>query len=59
MDTMAIANSLLSMQADQTRQTITIANIKQAAVQQNMVANLLEQNAPQLMPEGSNFSTYA
>jgi hypothetical protein len=29
---------------------------KQAAVQQNMVANLLEQNP---MPEGSNFSTYA
>jgi hypothetical protein len=56
MDTMAIANSLISMQADQTRQTITIAIIKQAAVQQNMVANLLEQNP---MPKGSNFSTYA
>ena len=59
MDTMAIANSLLSMQADQTRQTITIAIIKQAAAQQNMVVNLLEQNAQQSMPEGSSFSTYA
>jgi len=59
MDTMAIASSLLSMQADQTRQTITIAIVKQAAAQQNMVANLLAQNAQQPMPEGSNFSTYA
>ena len=50
MDTMAIANSLLSMQADQTRQTITIAVIKQAAAQQNMVVNLLEQNARRSMP---------
>lgn len=59
MDTMAIANSLLSMQADQTRQTITMAIIKQAAAQQNMVANLLEQSVQQPMPEGSRFSTYA
>jgi len=58
MDTMAIANSLLSMQAGQTRQTITMAIVKQAAAQQNMVANLLAQNAQQPMPEGSSFSTY-
>ena len=59
MDTMTIANPLLSMQADQTRQTITMAIVKQAAAQQNMVANLLAQNAQQPMPEGSSFSTYA
>jgi hypothetical protein len=59
MDTMAIANSLLSMQVDQTRQTITIAIIKKAADQQNIVANLLEQNAQQSMPDGSSFSTFA
>ena len=59
MDTMAVANSLLSMQADQTSQTITIAIMKKAADQQNMVANLLEQNTQRSMPEGSSFSTYA
>jgi hypothetical protein len=59
MDSMSVLGSLLSMRADQTQQTISVAIVKQAAAQQDMVATMLAQNVQQPVPSGSTFSIYA
>ena len=65
MDTNSIAGSSLLMRTAQTQQALSTAMMKQAANQQNMIANLLAQNAqqaPQPSASGGNsfsFSTYA
>lgn len=65
MDTQSISGSLLLMRTVQTQQSLSIAMIKQAAMQQNQMANLLALSAtqvPQPITETStsfNFSTYA
>jgi hypothetical protein len=64
MDTVSIASSLLYMRTDQTQQALSTAMMKQAATQQNQMANLLAQNAlqsPQPAAQSGNgfsFSTY-
>jgi hypothetical protein len=65
MDTTSISGSLQLMRAEQTRQTLSTTMLKQAADQQNKMADLLAQNAKQepLPAAQSNnnytFSTYA
>lgn len=68
MDTSSISGSSLLLRSEQTRQVLSTTMIKQAADQQNMMADLLAQNArnarqtPQPAAKsinGFNFSTYA
>jgi len=65
MDTISIAGSSLLLRAGQTQQALSTAMMKQAADQQNKMADLLAQNArqtPQPTSNSSNsfsFSTYA
>ncbi|OGR29955.1 MAG: hypothetical protein A2X83_05230 [Desulfuromonadales bacterium GWD2_54_10] len=63
MDTTAIAGASLLAKTSQTQMAMSTSMIKQAAAQQDQMANLLAQNvqnAPQPL-KGSifNFSTYA
>jgi hypothetical protein len=65
MDTNSIAGTSVLMRTEQTQQALSTAMVKQAADQQNRMANLLAQNArqaPQPAAPGSSgfsFSTYA
>lgn len=65
MDTVSIASSSLLQRSAQTQQALSTAMMKQAANQQNQVANMLAENArqvPQPAAESGNgftFSTYA
>ncbi len=65
MDTSSISGSSLLMRSGQTQQALSTTMMKQAADQQNKMANVLAQNvqqAPQpAAKSGSsfNFSTYA
>lgn len=65
MDTSSIAGSSLLLRTEQTQQALSTTMMKQAANQQNLVANLLAQNAQQAAQpasksgNGFNFSTYA
>ncbi|MFA7403731.1 MAG: hypothetical protein WC007_07050 [Pelobacteraceae bacterium] len=65
MDTSSIAGSSLLLRTEQTQQALSTTMMKQAADQQNKIANLLAQNAqqapqPATQSGGSfNFSTYA
>ncbi|MDA8428372.1 MAG: hypothetical protein M0T70_03850 [Geobacteraceae bacterium] len=64
MDTTAIAGSALLMKSNQTQQVMSISIMKQAANQQNLMANLLAQNAsqaprPAVQNSGFTFSTFA
>ena len=65
MDTGSIAGSAVLMRAGLTQQALSTTMIKQAANQQDMMANLLAQNAQQApraaaqSDNGFNFSTYA
>lgn len=65
MDTSSITGSSLLMRAEQTQQALSTKMMKQAADQQNKMANLLAQNvqqAPQPASRSGNsfsFSTYA
>lgn len=65
MDTTSISGSLQLMRTEQTRQTLSTTMMKQAADQQNKMADLLAKNAqqaPQPAAQSSNnynFSTYA
>jgi hypothetical protein len=65
MDTSSITGSSLLLRTQQTQQALSTSMMKQAANQQNMMANLLAQNvqnAPQpaaINGNGYNFSTYA
>jgi hypothetical protein len=63
MDTSAIAGTAFMIKTAQTQQAMTTTMMKQAADQQNQIANMLAQNA-QLAPQqarqsGYTFSTYA
>ncbi|MFH1027188.1 MAG: hypothetical protein V1791_04220 [Pseudomonadota bacterium] len=65
MDISSVAGSSLLYRAEQTQQAVSTTMMKQAAEQQNQVANLLAQNAQQAPQPASksgnsfNFSTYA
>lgn len=65
MDTSSIAGSSLLMRSQQTQQALSTTMMKQAADQQNKMANVLAQNAeqaPQPATAGNSsfgFSTYA
>lgn len=65
MDTSSIAGSSLLLRTGQTQQALSTAMMKQAAEQQNQMANMLAQNAQQAPQPASksdsnfNFSTYA
>lgn len=63
MDTSTIAGASLLAQTSQTQQAMSVSMMKQAATQQNQMAELLAQNAqavPQPVKDSSyNFSTYA
>lgn len=65
MDINSIAGSSLFMRTEQTQQALSTAMVKQAATQQDQVANLLAQNARQAAQpaaksgNGYSFSTYA
>jgi len=65
MDTISITGSALLMRSGQTQQALSTAMMKQAADQQNKMAELLAQNARQSQQPSSNsgtsfnFSTYA
>ena len=65
MDTSSVSGSSLLMRSGQTQQALSTTMMKQAADQQNKMANVLAQNvkqAPQPATKGSgdfNFSTYA
>lgn len=65
MDTSSIAGSSLLLRTEQTQQALSITMMKQAANQQNKMADLLAQSAqqfPQPAAKSSNgfsFSTYA
>ena len=63
MDTSSIAGSSLLLKTAQTQQAMSISLMKQAADQQNQMANTLAQNAQQApQPAGGsefNFSTFA
>lgn len=65
MDISSVAGSSLLYRAEQTQQAVSTTMMKQAAEQQNQVANLLAQNAQQAPQPTSksgnsfNFSTYA
>lgn len=63
MDISTIAGTALLMKTSQTQQAMETMMIKQEAAQQNMIANLLEQNA-QMAPQSTRtteqtFSTIA
>lgn len=64
MDTSSISGSALLMRSGQTQQVLSTSMMKQAADQQNRMANLLAQNAqqapqPALTSDSSfSFSTY-
>jgi hypothetical protein len=65
MDTSSIASSSLLMRAEQTQQALSIKMMKQAAEQQDKMANLLAQNVKQAAQPAAKsdsnftFSTYA
>jgi hypothetical protein len=65
MEISSIAGSSLLMKSSQTQQALSTAMMKQAANQQNMIANLLAQNVQQSPQPAANsnnsfsFSTYA
>ena len=65
MDISSIAGTSLMMQTGQSQQAMSTAMMKQAAGQQNQMANMLAQNARQApQPAGASqsgysFSTYA
>lgn len=64
MDVTSISNSALLYRSEQTQQSLSTSMMKQAADQQNKVANLLAQNVQQSAKPASNgggfsFSTYA
>jgi hypothetical protein len=65
MDTISISGTSQLMRTGQTQQALSTAMMKQAAEQQDKMANVLAQNvrqAPQPTPEsgtGFSFSTYA
>jgi hypothetical protein len=65
MDTSSIAGSSLLLRAEQTQQALSTTMMKQAADQQNKVANMLAQNAQQAPQpaarggSGFTFSTFA
>lgn len=62
METSAIAGAVLLMNRAQTQQSITISIMKQAADQENQMANLLAQDAVQMRQQKNNdftFSTFA
>lgn len=63
MDTSTIAGASLLARSAQTQQAMSASMMKQAAAQQNQMADLLAQNAqavPQPAKDSSyNFSTYA
>ena len=63
MDTVSIAGASLLAKTAQTQQAMSASMMKQAAAQQNQMANLLAQNAqtaPQPVKDTSySFSTYA
>lgn len=65
MDASTIAGSSLLVRSEQTRQLLSTTMLKQAATQQDQVANMLAQNvrqAPQPTAKddrGFGFSTYA
>jgi len=65
MDVSTIAGTSLMMKAEQTQQILSVSMMKQAANQQNQIANMLAQIAQQAPQPTSNsgtgfsFSTYA
>ncbi len=65
MDTFSIAGSSLLLRSEQTRQALSTAMMKQAADQQNRLADLLAQNVIQTPQpasgggSGFTFSTFA
>ncbi|MDU0460513.1 MAG: hypothetical protein RW306_17430 [Geobacteraceae bacterium] len=65
MDISSVAGSSLLYRAEQTQQAVSTTMMKQAAEQQNQVANMLAQNAQQAPQPASksgnsfSFSTYA
>ena len=65
MDISSISGTALLMRSDQTQQALSISMMKQAANQQNQIANMLAQNVQQAPQPASNsgtgysFSTYA
>ena len=65
MDTVSIASSSLLQRSAQTQQALSTTMMKQAANQQDQVANMLAQNARQAPQpaatsgNGFSFSTYA
>jgi len=63
MDTTSIAGASALMRAGQTQQALSMSMMKQAASQQQMMANLLEKSAKQIsqpsVQSGSNFSVFA
>lgn len=63
MDTTSIAGASLLAKSAQTQQAMSTSMMKQAAAQQNQIANILAQNtqsAPQPAKDSSySFSTYA
>ncbi len=65
MDISSIAGATQLMQAGQSQQALSTAMLKQAANQQNQMANMLAQNArqapqpAQASRSGYSFSTYA
>ena len=62
MDIATIAGAAQLMRTAQTQQSVSISIMKQAADQQNQMANLLAQNAVQMRQQKNNdftFSTFA
>jgi len=65
MDTVSIAGSSLLSRHEQTQQTLSMTIMKQAATQQNQIADMLAQSARQAQGLGAesdgnyNFSTFA
>lgn len=62
MDTNSVTNSSVLMKSGQTQQALLTVIMKQAAAQQNQIANMLAQQASQPVVENGNsftFSTYA
>ena len=65
MDVSSIAGTSVLMQTSQSQQAMSTAMMKQAADQQNQMANMLAQNARQSVQpaparqSGFSFSTYA
>jgi hypothetical protein len=47
MDVTSISGAALMMRSDQTQQVLSVSMMKQAADQQNQIANMLAQNAQQ------------